>query len=230
MRYRHVEQAFSVRSASAVGCVMSGLHCPCMLCGNLERLTVFSDAAGGVQQPAHSGDEGELRWLSGGAQAFVKDAQPGFAAHRAEHGHPRRHEQAGIAEGYDADTCAGALAGLLKAGHDADVCGEGGSTGEACWIADGGDDAGCGLRPDALDGGQQLADLMSVEQVLDVILDFGKAITPQVEALAYMHMAGLQRVGRSVMLADQACRCLDQLAAAILSQEASRNLGREVCQ
>lgn len=210
MRYRHVEQAIFVGAAGPVGCVMYGLRRPRLLCADLERLAVFCDAVDRVQQFAHGGDEGKLGWFSGGAQAFIEGAQPGIAAHGAEHRHPERHAQTGIAERADGGARAGTLAGLLEAGDDADIGREGGGAAEAGGVADGGDDTGGRLRSDPLDGGQQLADLVGVEQVFfDVALDVGQAPSPQIEVLA--DMAGLQRVGRSVVLADGAFGSLDQL-------------------
>ncbi len=46
---------------------------------------------------------------------------------------------------------------------------------------------------DALDFGEQLANLMGVEQVLYVALDFGPAFTPEAEVLK--NVRGLQLVG-----------------------------------
>ena len=103
----------------------------------------------------------------------------------------------------------GAFAGVPEARDDADIGGEGVGAPEAGRVADGGDDPRGRLRADPFDGGQQLADLVGVEQVLDVALDVVQAPSPQVEILA--DVARLQRVGRAVMLADGAPRGVDQL-------------------
>ena len=60
--------------------------------------------------------------------------------------------------------------------------------------------AECGPMPSMVV--QELADLVGVEQALDVALDLGQAAAPEVEVLA--EVAGLQRVDRAVMLADRA--------------------------
>ena len=104
---------------------------------------------------------------------------------------------------------AGAFAGLLEAGDDADIGGEGAGAVEERGVADGGDDAGGRLRPDSLDRGQQFANLVGVEQVFDVALDLGQAASPEIEVLA--DVACLQGVGRSMVLADRALGGLDEL-------------------
>jgi hypothetical protein len=98
---------------------------------------------------------------------------------------------------------------VLEARDDADVGGEGVGASEAGRVADGGDDPRGRLWSDPVDGGEQLADLVGVEQILDVALDVVQAPPPQVEVLA--DVARLQSVGRAVMLADGAPRGLDQL-------------------
>lgn len=103
-----------------------------------------------------------------------------------------------------------ALAGLAEAGHDADIGREGSRAAEPYRIADGGDDAGGRVRADPLDAGEQPPDLVGVEQALDVALDLGESPAPELEVLA--DMARLQRVDRSVMLADRAPGRVDELA------------------
>jgi len=160
VRYRHVEQAVFVRPAGAVGCVMLGLRRPRLLRMDLERHPVFGDAVDGMQQLAHRGDEGEFGWLSCGAETLIEGAQRGIATDRAEHGHPERHPQSGVPERSDRGPCAGSFAGLLEAGDDADIGGEGCGGAEVRGVVDGGEDA-CGrLRADPVDGGEQLADLV----------------------------------------------------------------------
>ena len=178
---------------------------------------MFGDAVDGVEELAHSGDEGELGRLAGSAQAFVKGAQPGVASHGAEHGLPERHAQPGIPEWGDGRARAGALAGMLEAGDDANIGGEGCRRFEAGGIADCCDDAGGGLRPDAVDGGQQAADLVGIEQILDVALDLGQATTPQVEILA--DVPGLEHVGGAMVLADGPLCSLHQLPGQVRPDE-----------
>ena len=79
--------------------------------------------------------------------------------------------------------------GCLRAGDDADI--------------------GGALRPDAVDGGQELADLVAIEQARDVALDLGQAAPPQDEILA--EVAGLRIIDRAVMLTDRALGGLNQL-------------------
>ena len=112
---------------------------------------------------------------------------------------------------------AGGLAGLPEAGDDAEIGGQGVGAFEACGVADGCDDAGGGLRSDTLDGGQQLADLVGVEQVFDVALDVGEAFAPEVEVLA--DVRGLQLVGGSVVLADGSLCGFDELLGQLGADE-----------
>src|SRR5690606_14835619 len=140
-----------------------------------ERLSVPGDAVDGVHQLAHGGNEGELCRLAGGAQPFVELAQPWVAPHGTQHRHPKRPAQPGVSHGSGGRAGAGALSRLPEAGDATEVGGEGVRAPEACRVADGGDDAGRRLRPDTVDGGDELADLMSVEKVLDVAFDGGEA-------------------------------------------------------
>ena len=64
------------------------------------------------------------------------------------------------------------------------------------------------MRAEAVDAGQELADLVGVEQALDVALDLDEPTTPEIEILA--DVPGLERVGRPVVLADRALRRRDQ--------------------
>ena len=120
--------------------------------------------------------------------------------------------------------------------HDADVGCERRGVPEARGVAHSGDDAGGRLRANALDGHQQLAHLVGIEQAVDVVLDLGQALTPKVEILA--DVARLQPVGWAVILADAAAGGLDQLrgqlaayqVTAVVAQlgQASRGDLREV--
>ena len=85
-------------------------------------------------------------------------------------------------------------------------------------VAHGGDDAcGC-LRADAVDA-EQLADLVVLEQAVNVALDLDQTPAPQVEVLA--DVAGLQPIRRPVMLADGALGGFDQLGGALGSDQAA---------
>lgn len=210
MRYRDVQQAFFVRRAGAVGCVMLGLRRPRLLHFDLEGSAVFGDAVDGVQQLPHGRDEREFGGFSGSAEALVECPQPGVSADGAEDRHPEGHSQVGVSHGGDRRAGAsGLLSGLFEAGHGADIGGKGCGASEAGRVADGGDDAGGGLWSDTLDGGEQLADLVGVEQVPDIALDVGEAFAPEVEVLA--DVRGLQFVGGAVVLADGGLCGLDQL-------------------
>ena len=135
---------------------------------------------------------------------FVAGAQPRVAAHGAEDGHPQRPAQAGVADGCDGGAGAGLLAGLPEAGDDADI--------------------GGALRPDAVDGGQELADLVAIEQARDVALDLGQAAPPQDEILA--EVAGLHIIDRAVMLTDRALGGLDQLLGQPGADQVTAVVGR----
>ena len=182
-----------------------------------EWPAVLGDAVDGVQQLAHGGNEGELGRLAGGTQAFVEGAQPRVAAHGAKHRHPQRHAQTRIAEWRDGGADRGALAGLAQPRHHTDIGGEGCGTGEVGWIADCGDDACNRLRADAVDGEQQLADRMRVEQVLDVVLDLGEAASPQIQILA--DVTRLQRIGGTVVVADRTLGGIDELAGEFVADQ-----------
>ena len=64
---------------------------------------------------------------------------------------------------------------------------------------------------------QQLADLVRVEQVLDVALDLGEAASPQIEILA--DVTRLQRVGGAVVLADRTLGGVDELAGEFVADQ-----------
>jgi len=201
VRYRHLQQAFSSRLGKFDG----------------ERLAVLGDAVGGVEQLAHCGDEGELGWFSTGNEAVIERLEPGVAPDRAHDGHPQRPAQAGVAHGCAGGTTAGILAGLLEAGHHADIGRERSRTLEARRVTYGGDDAGGCLRADAVDGEQQLADLVALEQAVDVALDLDQAPAPKVEVLA--DVAGLQPIRRPVVLTDGAFGGFDQLGGPLGSDQ-----------
>lgn len=122
----------------------------------------------------------------------------------AEGWHPEGGAPPGVAEvGGGAGGIA--LARLAQGRDDAEMGGERAWAVDGRWVAGLGDDAGGALRSDAVDGGEQLSDLVGVGQVLDV----GQAPAPEVEILA--DVAGLQRAGRPVMPADGARGGLDQV-------------------
>ena len=73
------------------------------------------------------------------------------------------------------------------------------------------------MRADAVDAGEELADLVGLEQALDVALDLLQAAAPEVEVLA--DVARLQRVDRPVMLADRALRRRDELLGELGADE-----------
>ena len=209
MRYRHVQQVFSARPAGAVGCVMLGLRRPRLLWSDLERASIFGDAVDGVHELSHGGDERQLCGFSSGAQSFVESAQPWVAPDGTDDGHPECHAEPGVTDGRDGSSFAGRLAGLLETWNDAKIGGQGVGASKASGISDCCDDAGGGLGSEAFDGGEQLTDLMSVKQMLDLALDGGKAFTPEVEILTDMH--SLKLVGGSVVLTDRGLCGLDQL-------------------
>ena len=85
MRYRHVEQAFFVFPAGAVGCVIGGLRRPRLLCRGVdEGFAVFGDAVDGMDELAHGCDEGEFWEVSGGAQALVEGLEPRVSGGRQQ--------------------------------------------------------------------------------------------------------------------------------------------------
>ena len=108
----------------------------------------------------------------------------------------------------DAGSAAAAvLAGLLEAGHHADIGCERGGVLEACRIAYSGNDAVDVRRTSRFDAEQQLADFVDFKQGGDVALDLEQAHAPQVEVLA--DMVGLQPIRWRVVLADGALGGLD---------------------
>lgn len=148
-----------------------------------ERFAALGDAVDGMQELSHGSDEGELRRLSGGTQAFIEWAQPVVQSDGGEHGHPERASQFGIAE---SDRGAGPrpFARLSEGGHNTDIGGKGPCGSEARRIAGDGDDARGRIGTDAVDAGQQPPDLVGVEQALDVALDLLQATAPEVDVLA----------------------------------------------
>ena len=218
MRYRLVQQVFFLYSAGARGCAFLGLHRAPLLCGD-EWPAVFGDAVDGVEQFTHGGDERELWRFSGGAQSQVEGTEPWIKTDGAEHWHPERAAQSSMPEVADAGPGALLLSGLSQCRYDADESGKGTGAFEMGGIAGGGDDACCGLWPDAIDAGDQLACDMGIEQVLDVVLDLGEALAPSVEVLA--DMSGLQLIGGSMMLTDRMLGGLDQGMCQVGSDEVS---------
>jgi len=218
MRYRLVQQVFFLYSAGARGCAFLGLHRAPLLCGD-EWPAVFGDAVDGVEQFTHGGDERELWRFSGGAQSLVEGTEPWIKTDGAEHWHPERAAQSGMSEVANAGPSALLLSGLSQCRYDADESGKGTGAFEMGGIAGGGDDACCGLWPDAIDAGDQLACDMGIEQVLDVVLDLGEALAPSVEVLA--DMSGLQLIGGSMMLTDRMLGGLDQGMCQVGSDEVS---------
>src|SRR6185369_15911116 len=78
----------------------------------LKGASMLGDAVDRREQLAHARDERDLGEFPVRAQAPVVMAQPGIAAHGAEHGHPERVAQAAIAERADAGTQRCVLAGV----------------------------------------------------------------------------------------------------------------------
>ena len=97
---------------------------------------------------------------------------------------------------------------MPQTGNDADIGREGACTLEMGGIAGGCDDAGGGLWGDAIDAGDELAEDMAVEQVLDVVLGLRQAAAPEVEVLA--NVLPLERVGGAVVLANGAPGSIDE--------------------
>ena len=87
-----------------------------------------------------------------------------------------------------------------EARNDADVGGECACAVEARRIPDLGDDAGGSLRPDPVDRREQPADLVTVEEALNLAFDLHEASAPKVEILA--DVAGLQSMDPAMVLAD----------------------------
>jgi hypothetical protein len=172
-----------------------------------------------VKQFPHGGDDCELWRLSSGAQAQVEGAEPWIKPDGAEHWHPERAAQSSMPEVADAGPGALLLSGLSQCRYDADESGKGTGAFEMGGIAGGGDDACCGLWPNAIDAGDQLACDMGIEQVLDVVLDLGEAFAPSVEVLA--DMSGLKLIGGSMMLTDRMLGGLDQGMGQFGSDEVS---------
>jgi hypothetical protein len=115
-----------------------------------------------------------------------------------------------MADRREAGTPGLSLAGLLQGRDDPDVGGERGGRSEARRVADLGDDPRRTQGPDAVNRGQEAADLVDLEQPLDVALARLQALAPEDEVPA--DVADLDPVRRPVMLADRAPGGLDQLA------------------
>jgi hypothetical protein len=149
----------------------------CLLDGDVwhEGLAVLGDAVDDEQQFVHAGDQGDLGQLAGGEQPLVVRAQPGIAAHRAQCWHPHGGAQLGVADGGDGAADRLPFARLFEGGDGADISGERAAAAEVGGVADGGDDAGRGLGTDAVDGGEQLADLVLAQFAVEVAVEIAQA-------------------------------------------------------
>ena len=128
-----------------------------------ERLTVAHDGEDGAEQFAQSGDQGDLGQLAAADQAIVEGLEPRIATYSREQRHPQGGAQAGVADRTEAGPLAAALARLLEAGDDADVGGQRRGIAETAEIAEFGDEPSRGVGADAVDRGQQRADLVIIE-------------------------------------------------------------------
>ena len=211
MRYRLVDQVIS-DAAGAIGFDISGLRRSRLLGADDEGVAALCDAVDGVEQLAHGGDEHELWRLADRAEAIMEGLEPRIDADCGEHRHPECAAQLCIAE-CRCGPGGRALSRLPKPGHDTDVSREGTGASEAGRIADGSNDACRGMRADTIYADEQSADLMGVEQPLDIGLDFLQATAPEVEVLT--DMAGLHLVDRPTMLTDRAFSRSDEAHGAI---------------
>ena len=108
------------------------------------------------------------------------------------------------------------LARLLEAWDDADVGRERAGGAEVGGIAQFGDQACGGGGADAVDGGQQAADLMFAQFAVDVAVEFAQAAAQEVEVLA--EVTHLDAISGAVVLADGALGSVDQGPRQILAR------------
>ena len=94
------------------------------------------------------------------------------------------------------------FAGLFEGGDGADISGERAAAAEVGGVADRGDDAGRGLGADAVDGGEQPADLVLAQSAVEIAVELAQAAAQDVEVIA--GVADLQAIGGAVVLSDGA--------------------------
>jgi hypothetical protein len=176
---------------------------------------VLGDAVDGDEQFAHRGNDCDLPQLAASDQALVVDAQPRIETDSTEGGHPELGAQASVPQRMQAGALALTFAGLSEARHGADEGRECAGATEVRGVADSRDEAGRGLRPDPWDGREELADIVGVQQALDITFHGAEAAAPEVEIFA--GVADLQAIGLTVVLTDRGCRrgdeCLRQLSS-----------------
>ena len=196
MRYRDVCQAVS-SCCSALGD---------------EGPAMFGDGIDSEQQFVHAGEQSDLGQLAARSKPLVMSAQPRVEAHRGQRGiHNAARKRAlptGVRRAWR--VLAYRIARVLERCRRKR---QRGGVSEVGGIAEFGDQAGCGLRADAVDGGEQAANLVLAQFAFDVAVDIAQAVAQHVEVIA--GIANLQAVGRAVMLANRAARCIDEGASEI---------------
>ena len=100
------------------------------------------------------------------------------------------------------------FARLFEGGDGADISGERAAAAEVGGVADCGDDAGGGLGADAVDGGEQPADLVLAQFAVEVAVEIAQAAAQGVEVIA--GVADLQAIGGAVVLSDGAPGGVDE--------------------
>ncbi len=98
----------------------------------------------------------------------------------------------------------------VRLGNDADVGRKRGGGAEVGGVAEFGDQACGGVRADAIDGSEQLADLMLAQFAVDVAIELAQATAQDIEVLAGVTHLDAVRLG--VMASDGVLRRLDQRA------------------
>jgi len=102
---------------------------------------------------------------------------------------------------------------LLEPGDGPHVGSERTGAAEQRGVTDDGDDAGGGLRADAVDGGEQVTDLMLAQFALDIVVELAQPAAQQIQILA--GVTHLDAVGHALMLADRMPCSVDQRAGEI---------------
>lgn len=169
----------------------------------LEGLARASDAHHRGEELSHGCDEGELLRLAPGDEAFIEAAQPDVLAHCLEGWHPELGPQLDVADAADGASLRRALARVIDRRGNADVRGERSGVAEGVQV-DLRDHACGGVGADAVDAGQELADLVLLETALDVVVERLDARSKGRNVLT--SVARLEPVGRPVVAPHGALR------------------------
>ena len=168
-------------------------------------------AVDGEQQFVHAGEQGDLGQLAAGdAGAGSGHAAMGCCVRRSRVGIHRAARKLGVADGGEGAAYRLPFARLFEGGDGADIGGERAAAAEVGGVADVGDDASRGLGADAVDGGEQAADLVLAQFAVEVAIEIAQAAAQGVEVIA--GVTDLQAIGSAVMLSDRAACGVDECA------------------